>query len=304
MGLVAYNTTNNELESFNGTAWEAVGTNAADAAGSTGQVQFNNSGDLGADSNFFWDNTNKRLGIGTASPTSLLTVYGGDALINGVTVGVGGGSVNKNAAFGYLALANNTTGYDNIGIGYNASQFNTTGRGNIAIGDQALRLNNGYSYNTAVGENTLVNSQSNFNTALGAYALTNATSGNYLTAIGNSALQAVTTGTNDTALGAYAGYDVTTGNNNIIIGYYPTGGVGVTTGSNNIMLGYDVRPPSQTASNQLNIGNLIYGTGIGTGSVASTGNVGIGTTSPRSTLEVAGNLEISVSGAPSSALPR
>ena len=66
MGLVAYNTTNNELESFNGTAWEAVGANVADAAGSTGQVQFNNSGDLGADSNFFWDNTNKRLGIGTA----------------------------------------------------------------------------------------------------------------------------------------------------------------------------------------------------------------------------------------------
>ena len=67
-GLMVYNTTNNELESFNGTSWEAVGANAADAAGSTGQVQFNSGGDLGADSNFFWDNTNKRLGIGSTLP--------------------------------------------------------------------------------------------------------------------------------------------------------------------------------------------------------------------------------------------
>ena len=38
------------------------------AAGSTKQVQFNSGGVMGADSNFNWDNTNKRLGIGTAAP--------------------------------------------------------------------------------------------------------------------------------------------------------------------------------------------------------------------------------------------
>ena len=72
-GLVVYNTTNNELESFNGTNWEAVGANAADAAGSTGQVQFNNGGDLAASANFFWDNTHGRVGIGTTSPSYSLT---------------------------------------------------------------------------------------------------------------------------------------------------------------------------------------------------------------------------------------
>ncbi len=41
-----------------------------------------------------------------------------------------------------------------------------------------------------------------------------------------------------------------------------------------------MRPPSQTASNQLNIGNLIYATGLGSGTTLSTGNVGIGTTVP------------------------
>jgi len=38
-------------------------------AGSTGQIQFNNAGSFGADSGLFWDNTNKRLGVG-ATPAS------------------------------------------------------------------------------------------------------------------------------------------------------------------------------------------------------------------------------------------
>lgn len=38
-------------------------------AGSTGQIQFNSGGTaIGADSNLFWDNTNKRLGVGQSSP--------------------------------------------------------------------------------------------------------------------------------------------------------------------------------------------------------------------------------------------
>ncbi|MBL4664786.1 MAG: hypothetical protein JKY23_02345, partial [Nitrospinaceae bacterium] len=37
-------------------------------AGSTGQIQFNNGGVMGADANLFWDDTNKSLGIGTTTP--------------------------------------------------------------------------------------------------------------------------------------------------------------------------------------------------------------------------------------------
>lgn len=40
--------------------------------GTTGQVQFNNSGSFGADNDFFWDNTNKRLGLGIAAPLGIL----------------------------------------------------------------------------------------------------------------------------------------------------------------------------------------------------------------------------------------
>src|SRR5205823_5774050 len=43
-------------------------------------------------------------------------------------------------------------------------------------------------------------------------------------------------------------------------------------------------------SNQLNIGNLLFGTGLdGEGTTLSSGSIGIGTTSPGSTLSVAGN---------------
>ncbi len=43
-------------------------------AGSSGYIQFNDNDDLGADSNLFWDNMNKYLGIGTTIPESILDV--------------------------------------------------------------------------------------------------------------------------------------------------------------------------------------------------------------------------------------
>lgn len=43
-------------------------------AGSTGHVQFNNAGAFAGDAELFWDNTNKRLGIGTAAPGHKLAV--------------------------------------------------------------------------------------------------------------------------------------------------------------------------------------------------------------------------------------
>ncbi|MDZ7726638.1 MAG: tail fiber domain-containing protein [Candidatus Campbellbacteria bacterium] len=44
-----------------------------DIAGSDGAVQFNSSGSFGADdANFFWDDTNDRLGLGTSSPSARL----------------------------------------------------------------------------------------------------------------------------------------------------------------------------------------------------------------------------------------
>jgi hypothetical protein len=213
-----------------------------------------------------------------------------------------------NTAVGEWALQSNTTGINNIGLGVMALLSNTTGISNVALGNSALNQNTTASNNTAVGQGALKNNvtggsntavgssalsggvggSASANTAIGAGSLAVNVTGINNTAVGFQSLLSNSTGVNNAVLGYRAGFDVTTGGHNIIIGDYTTTGVGVTTGSNNILIGQDVRPASQTASNQMNIGNLIYATSLASGSTASTGNVGIGTSSPGYALDVNG----------------
>ena len=141
------------------------------------------------------------VGIGTDTPSALLDVDG-DSLVNGLTVGRGGGDVDSNSAVGVNALAANTTGGLNTAIGSEALLNNTTGITNTAIG------------NVALSENTLGNN----NTAIGNAALLSNTTGNFNTSNGNSALRLNTTGINNTAIGPEALRENTTGSNNIAIG--------------------------------------------------------------------------------------
>jgi len=55
--------------------WQAA-TIAATPGGTTGYVQFNDDGVFAATSNFFWDNINKKLGIGTTESGASLDVVG------------------------------------------------------------------------------------------------------------------------------------------------------------------------------------------------------------------------------------
>jgi len=54
--------------------------------GTAGQVLFYDTTGVTGDNDLYWDNTNKRLGIGTTSPTEKLQVNSGDILINNSTV--------------------------------------------------------------------------------------------------------------------------------------------------------------------------------------------------------------------------
>jgi trimeric autotransporter adhesin len=219
------------------------------------------------------------------------TAIGHLALMNNTT-----GSINT--AIGTGALLLNTTGSNNTAIGSNALQINTTGINNTAVGYLALQSNESGSNNTTIGYNSLKsNTTGNYNSSLGRNALAGNTTGESNTAVGYVSLAANTTGGNNTsagyltlsanttgqyntAFGAHALKVNTAGNHNVAIGL--SAGSTLTSGDHNIFIGSSAGPNiSVTSSNQLNIGNWIYG---------NNGNIGIGVSSPSARLHSNGTV--------------
>ncbi len=87
-------------------------------------------------------------------------------------------------------------------------------------------------------------------------------------AIGYNALPFVT-GSNNTVVGASAGTQLTSGASNLLLGP-SVSSTTLTTGSNNILIGTSnaVDTPAAATSNFLNIGNIIFATGM-TGTLSS-----------------------------------
>ncbi len=177
---------------------------------------------------------------------------------------------NNNTAVGANALDANTQGANNVGVGNNALGANTTGILNTAIGRLSLSSNTTGQQNAALGEGALeTNDTGDFNTAIGTKALQDATNADYNSAVGYAALTDNTTGTQNTAVGAKALDACTTADNNTAVGYQAlTAATGdnntalgsaagdvTTTGDNNTSLGYEADPSSNSASNEVTLGN-------------------------------------------------
>ena len=144
------------------------------------------------------------VGTTTASGTNLLQVNS-DALINGLTVGKGLGSVVTNTAFGVTALSAVTTGTNNTAFGYQALRLNDTGAQNIAFGGGALGNNTSGNYNTAVGLNVLVaNTTGSGNSGLGLQALSSNTTGASNNAYGFYSLNQNTIGGSNNGYGRFS----------------------------------------------------------------------------------------------------
>jgi len=190
-----------------------------------------------------------------------------------------------NAAQGLYSLGANTTGSYNTAQGYISLRANTTGVRNTAQGAWSLVLNTTGSYNTAQGTSSLYsNYTGSYNSVLGYQAAFGNISGSYNLALGYRSLSSNQTGSNNVSIGYNSGYN-TTSSNNIFLG--DRAGQNNTSGSTNIVIGYNVDVQSATTSNQLTIGNLIFGTGgFGTGTTIGTGNIGIGTATPGARLDV------------------
>jgi len=173
----------------------------------------------------------------------------GDANINGLTVGKGGGSVSENTAIGVSALASNTTANTQTAVGYLAGNANTVSNHNTFIGARSGVV-------TTAGENTFVGARSGFSHTIGV---------------------------KNTFLGTFAGYDITSGLNNTLVGYN-TGG-GITTGNYNTIIGVVTSGLSSSLSNTI---ILADGQGNQRLYINSSGNVGIGTTSPTTKITMFG----------------
>src|SRR3989344_5189766 len=239
---------------------------------------------------------NKILYASSANHSTLVGMGAGNSMLSG----------NQNTALGYQSLFSADTTNSNTATGYQAGYSQTGGNNNSYFGFQS-----GYD-NISGGENSYFGTHAGYgnttgsnNTVLGNYANEFSTTGSDNVVAGyaanyynQSATSTVAIGSmagmgvfgqsynqNGVFIGYQAGYGLTTGNNNLLLGYKV--GDNLTTGSSNIVIGYDIDSPTATNSNTLNIGNLIFGTGIdGAGTTLSSGNIGIGTTSPFAKLSV------------------
>ena len=91
------------------TATHTVTLSSTGTTGSSGYAAFwSGANGLNADSNFFWDNTNKRLGIGTAAPGTLLQLGAGSltwATDNTQDIGANGATRPRTGYFGTSIVA-------------------------------------------------------------------------------------------------------------------------------------------------------------------------------------------------------
>ena len=197
------------------TDWTTFNNKVGGSGTATRVAFWSGSSTLSSNANLYWDNTNSRLGIGTASPSKQLTTTQ-DISANSNDIGLGGGNQPNNARFGNAALNNNTTGVGNLAIGAYALLNNTTGYYNIALGNQAMFYNVSGHTNTAIGQNTLLNNIGSKNTGIGTEALYSLTSGVENTAISALALRSNVTGNSNIAIGFAAGYSET-GSNKLYI---------------------------------------------------------------------------------------
>lgn len=236
------------------------------------------------------------------------------------------GGQHGNVAIGWQAFYTNEDGTNSVAIGYQALYTSNTtaepanGHNNVAVGFQAGYSNYG-EHNAIVGfQAHMYGTLAADNVAVGSMAMQRNEVGDFGVAVGFGALQYneaatldwrntavgfgagrgaadVTSSINNTFIGYYAGRANTTGNGNVLLGYQA--GDNLTTGSGNIVIGNDIDAPAVGSNNTLNIGNWLFGTGLsGTDGTLSTGaKIGIGTASPAYTLDLRGNMYISLPSA-------
>lgn len=297
-GLLVYDNTLSLFYFYTGSAWAPIAASGSDwsTTGNSGTIsgtQF--LGTTNAQHLDFRTNNIVHIRVRTTGQIevlnpSLSTYLGENAGLNDDL------SNRRNTGVGYKALASVVNATGNTAVGYQALQ-NTTAGSNTGIGFQVLSANTTGDWNAAMGKNAMVNSTTGtWNTAVGAQALSGPNTGNSNVAAGYSALAGNSSGSENIGIGINALTGNTSGSDNIGIG---SGALTTnSTGANNIAIGHLADVSSDGLTNAIAIGykakvtqsnSLVLG---GTGAEAV--KVGIGTTTPLSTLDVNGTIGIKV----------
>nr|MDA8131645.1 hypothetical protein [Elusimicrobiota bacterium] len=200
-----------------------------------------------------------------------------------IFIGMNAGSSTVTGAYnsfvGYQAGHSNTSS-DNSFFGWNAGYSNTTGNGNSFFGMGAGVYTTIGIRNSFVGSNAgAYNTTGNYNLMAGFYAGYNTKTGSYNAILGSEAGYGVPSNSfsNSTLVGYRAGYGLSTGSDNILLGWQA--GDALTSGARNIVIGYDQDASAATASNELNIGGVLYGD-------LAAKTIGLSTRVPQAALDV------------------
>jgi hypothetical protein len=118
------------------------------------------------------------------------------------------------------------------------------------------------------------------NTSFGYNALSSITSGGNNTCFGVDAGKKLTVPYSNTMIGFSSGSEVISGFLNIYIGYYAGSSVSHTSGNKNIVISEEGLLPTNNGSNQLNIGNVIWGANCDQTGTAAGGQISIGANTP------------------------
>lgn len=179
----------------------------------------------------------------------------------------------------------------NLALGDSSLASITSGQNNTAVGGGALALNTTGSSNTAIGVIALQDTTGDYNVAVGHLAASYVTTGYANVGVGYSTFLNLLTGHGNTALGDRSGRFITTGNFNIYIGTEFSGTGEITTGSSNIAIGNGLVGLTPATDYQLDIGDVILGTGLNvpaSSALAVPGTWGIGGGTPLATSNQSG----------------